>query len=120
MFKKSSLNKQLDLFSTPSSLMCQRESKQYDDELAWQNKFYQNVKINEEVFRPLYTNKVSGAPTKHIRQLVAMNILKEGAGCSDEQLFENCRYNLLWRNAPLFLFPQIFALQFMKNQRVAE
>lgn len=49
-----------------------------------------------------------------------MNILKEGAGCSDEQLFENCRYNLLWRKAPLFLFPQIFALQFMKNQRVAE
>lgn len=28
-----------------------------------------------------------------------MNILKEGAGCSDEQMFENCRYNLLWRKA---------------------
>lgn len=28
-----------------------------------------------------------------------MNILKEGAGCSDEQLFENCRYNLLWHKA---------------------
>lgn len=101
MFKKSNTDKQLGLFSSPSSLMCKRESKQYDDELAWQSKFYHNVtcKIDEEVFRPLYTTKEFDAPTKHIRQLVAMNILKEGAGCSDEQLFENCRYNLLWRKA---------------------
>ena len=40
-----------------------------------------------------------GCPTKVIRQLVAMSILKEGAGCSDETLYENCRYNLLWRTA---------------------
>lgn len=33
MFQKSSVNKQLGLFSTPSNLMCKRESKQYDDEL---------------------------------------------------------------------------------------
>ena len=101
MFKKSSTNKQLGLFSTPSDLMCKRESKQYDDELAWHSQFYRNVtsKIDEEAFRPLYIAKESGAPTKHIRQLVAMNIPKEGAGCSDEQLFENCRYNLLWCKA---------------------
>ncbi len=101
MFKKSSTNKQLGLFSTPSDLMCKRESKQYDDELAWHSQFYRNVtsKIDEEVFRPLYTAKEFGASTKHIHQLVAMNILKEGAGCPDEQLFENCRYNLLWRKA---------------------
>ena len=101
MFKKSTTNHQLGLFSTPSTLMCKRESKQYDDELEWHSQFYRNVtcNIDEEVFRPLYTDKHFGAPTKHIRQLVAMNILKEGAGCSDEQLFENCRYNLLWRKA---------------------
>lgn len=101
MFKKSSVNKQLGLFSTPSTLMCKRESKQYDDELEWHSQFFRNVtcNIDEEVFRPLYTDKKFGRPTKHIRQLVAMNILKEGAGCSDMQLFENCRYNLLWRKA---------------------
>lgn len=101
MFKKSSVNKQLGLFSTPSNLMCKRESKQYDDELEWHSQFFRNVtcNIDEEVFRPLYTERKFGAPTKHIRQLVAMNILKEGAGCSDEQMFENCRYNLLWRKA---------------------
>lgn len=101
MFKKSSVNKQLGLFSTPSNLMCKRESKQYDDELEWHSQFFRNVtcNIDEDVFRPLYTERKFGAPTKHIRQLVAMNILKEGAGCSDEQMFENCRYNLLWRKA---------------------
>ena len=78
MFKKSSVNKQLGLFSTPSNLMCKRESKQYDDELEWHSQFFRNVtcNIDEEVFRPLYTERKFGAPTKHIRQLVAMNILK--------------------------------------------
>ena len=78
MFKKSSVNKQLGLFSTPSTLMCKRESKQYDDELEWHSQFFRNVtcNIDEEVFRPLYTEKKFGAPTKHIRKLVAMNILK--------------------------------------------
>jgi len=101
MFKKSSTARQLDLFTTPSSFMCKRESKQYDDELEWHSQFFRNVtsQVDEEVFRPLYTEKHFGAPTKHIRQLVAMNILKEGAGCADEQMFENCRYNLLWRKA---------------------
>ena len=101
MFKKSSVNKQLGLFSTPSNLMCKRERKLNDDELEWHSQFFRNVtcNIDEEVFRPLYTEKKFGAPTKHIRKLVAMNILKEGAGCSDEQMFENCRYNLLWRKA---------------------
>lgn len=101
MFQKSSVNRQLGLFSTPSYLMCKRESKQYDDELEWHSQFFRNVtcNIDEEVFRPLYTERKFGAPTKHIRQLVAMNILKEGAGSSDEQMFENCRYNLLWHKA---------------------
>lgn len=100
MFKKSSVNKQLGLFSTPSALMCKRESKQYDDELEWHSQFFRNVtcNIDEEVFRTLQRTEF-GAPTKHIRQLVAMNILKEGAGCSDEQMLENCRYNLLWRKS---------------------
>ena len=101
MFKKSIITGQLGIFTSPSSFMCKRESKQYDDEKEWHSQFYRNVtsQIDEEVFRPLYTKRNFGAPTKHIRQLVAMNILKEGAGCSDEQLFENCRYNLLWRKA---------------------
>ena len=100
MFKKSTTNKQLGLFTTASSLMCKRESKQYEDEKEWHMQFYRNVtcNIDEDVFRPLFDEKM-GCPTKAIRQLVAMSILKEGAGCSDETLYENCRYNLLWRAA---------------------
>lgn len=100
MFKKSTTNKQLGLFTTASILMCKRESKQYDDEKGWHMQFYRNVtcNIDEEVFRPLFDEKM-GCPTKAIRQLVAMSILKEGAGCSDETLYENCRFNLLWRAA---------------------
>ncbi|MCI6120094.1 MAG: hypothetical protein MR717_12595 [Prevotella sp.] len=43
MFKKSTTNKQLGLFTTASSLMCKRESKQYEDEKAWHMQFYRNV-----------------------------------------------------------------------------
>ena len=42
MFKKSTTIKQLGLFSTASSLMCKRESKQYEDEKEWLMQFYRN------------------------------------------------------------------------------
>lgn len=105
MFKKSPKTKQFELFSSPSGLMCEREGRLYDDEGAWHNKFFREVtsKIDEEVFRPLYTteredNRV-GRPNVPIRILIAMMILKEGCGCSDEQLYEQCRFNLLYRRA---------------------
>ena len=53
MFKKSTTNQQLGLFTTASSLMCKRESKQYEDEKEWHMQFYRNVtcNIDEDVFR---------------------------------------------------------------------
>jgi hypothetical protein len=105
MFKKSFRANQLDMFNTPSTLMCTRESEIYSDQNAWHNKFFREVtsKIEEETFRPLYKaareDKKDGRPTVSIRILVAMSILKEGCGCSDEQLYENCRFNLLFRSA---------------------
>ena len=59
MFKKSSKTKQLNMFSSPSGLMCERESRQYDDQTTWHNKFYTEVtsKIDEEIFKPLYTTE---------------------------------------------------------------
>lgn len=101
MFKKSPKTKQFDLFFSPSSLMCERESRLYGDVSAWHNEFYQNVTstIDEEIFKPLFKEGNMGAPNASIRILVAMSILKEGCGCSDEQLFERCRYDLLFRRA---------------------
>lgn len=57
MFKKSPKTKQFNLFSSPSGLMCERESRMYDDESAWHNKFYKEVtsKVDEDIFKPLYT-----------------------------------------------------------------
>jgi hypothetical protein len=54
MFKKSSTNKQFDLFNSPSDLMCGRESRQYDAPSAWHNKFYREVTshIDEEMGTP--------------------------------------------------------------------
>ena len=46
MFKKSTTNKQLGLFTTVSPLMCKCESKQYEDEKAWHMQFYRNVTCN--------------------------------------------------------------------------
>ena len=105
MFKKSPKTKQFNLFSSPSGLMCEREGRIYDDESAWHNTFYRDVtsKVDEDIFKPLYTteredNRV-GRPNASIRILVSMMILKEGCGCSDEQLYEQCRFNLLYRRA---------------------
>lgn len=40
-----------------------------------------------------------GAPNASVRILVTMSILKEGFGCSDEDLFEKCEFDLLTRRA---------------------
>jgi hypothetical protein len=52
MFKKSPVNSQYDLFSTPSTQPGKREAKKYDDHHGWHNPFYANVtsKIDEAVF----------------------------------------------------------------------
>jgi hypothetical protein len=105
MFKKSSTNKQFDMFSSPSSLMCIRESRKYDDPSSWHNKFFREVTshVDEEIFRPLFAEEREdgrdGRPNVPIRILVAMSILKEGCGCSDETLFESCCFNMLYRRA---------------------
>ena len=49
--------------------------------------------IDEDVFSVLY-HKGNGRPNASIRKMVAMMILKEGNGWSDQQLFEQCRFNL--------------------------
>ena len=102
MFKKTDPNPQLDIFTAPSMLLGIRASKKYSDPNAWHNQFYSLVttKIDEEIFKPLFPEgKKSGRPNASIRILVAMSVLKEGFGCSDEDLFEKCEFDLLSRKA---------------------
>ena len=102
MFKKTDPNPQLDIFTAPSMQLGSRASKKYSDPNAWHNQFYSLVttKIDEEIFKPLFPEgKKSGRPNVSIRILVAMSVLKEGFGCSDEDLFEKCEFDLLTRKA---------------------
>jgi len=102
MFKKTLPNPQYDLFGTPSTQLRKREAKKYDDPGAWHNRFYANVtsKIDESLFSPLFKQGNMGAPNVSIRVIIGMSIIKKGFGCSDEDLFEKCRFDLLVRKAP--------------------
>ncbi len=99
MFKKSK-ESQLNLFSSPTVLFSERNLKIYENKDAWHNKFREQVtnRIAENIFERLYCHN-KGTPNASLKVLVAMMILKEAEGLSDEKLFENCRFNLLTRSA---------------------
>jgi len=100
MFKKSAEAIQFNIFTSPTALFSGNTLKFYENKTAWHNLFRQQVtmRIDEDIFSPLYCNN-NGAPTTHIRTLVAMMILKEADGLSDSKLFEDCRFNMLTRSA---------------------
>ena len=98
MFKKTERNPQLDMFASPVMQLCNRASKKYTDPKAWQNMFFRLVtsKVDESPFEVLFpVGKKSGRPNASIQVLVAMSALKEGFGCSDEELFEKCDFDIL-------------------------
>lgn len=101
MFRKSSATSQMDLFSSPEMFLGKRAMKSYSDPQGWHNVFFDLVtsKIDEGIFSVLYKSGNMGAPTASVRILVAMSILKEGFGCSDENLFEKMEFDLLVRKA---------------------
>lgn len=100
MFKKASKYPQTDLLSSVEQHLDGRRRKALHDPDGWQNSFYREifVQIDESVFKPIYHDRM-GAPNAPVNQLVAMMILKDGMGLSDEQLFEACRFHLLYRQA---------------------
>lgn len=100
MFKKSDNQKQLNAFSSPIEYLKDSSMNYYLKNDSWHNQFRKQVvlRVDESLFSVLYT-KLTGAPNASIRVLVGMMILKEAHGWSDEQLFENCNFNLLIRSA---------------------
>ena len=100
MFKETAKNAQLDIFTTPAEHLRGSSQKFYLKDDSWHNIFRDNVlsHINEQIFSVLYCHN-NGTPNASIRVLVGMMLLKEGQGWSDDQLFENCNYNLLVRSA---------------------
>ena len=100
MLKKSSKEHQLDMFSSPVSHFSGKSQSDYENPNGWHNLFRKEVvnRIDEELFRPLFSES-QGRPNAPIRVLIGMMVLKEAFGLSDEKIFEDCRYNLLYRSA---------------------
>lgn len=95
MFKQSKITSEIDLFKGCSQHFTGKKFKDLTDEKAWYNIFHDEItsQIDEKIFEEIFTRK-TGRPNSSIRILVSMIILKEGQDWTDEQLYENCRYNL--------------------------
>ena len=80
--------------------MGRRALEIYNNSEGWHHRFRNEVtnRVDEQIFKPLYSEG-TGAPNAPIRILVAMMALKEGQGISDEQLYEQARFNTLVRSA---------------------
>ena len=100
MFRASPDSSQIDLLSNVEQYLRPRDQQKLNDATAWHNVFLDQVtkRIPEERFSLLFDEE-NGRPNAPIRLLVAMLILKEGFGWSDEQLFEAIHFNLLVRRA---------------------
>jgi hypothetical protein len=100
MFRASPNGGRFDLFSNIEQFPGRREQEKLKDPNAWHNVFVDQVtnRVPEERFAVLFDEE-TGRPNASIRLLVAMLILKEGFGWSDERLFEAIRFNLLVRRA---------------------
>jgi hypothetical protein len=99
MFRKTK-DSQLNIFSSPSSLLSGKSQKMYENNNSWHNKFREQVtsRIDESLFKPLFSS-TNGTPNSSIKVMISMMILKEAEGLSDQKLFENCRFNMLTRSA---------------------
>jgi hypothetical protein len=100
MFRTSPDSSQIDLLSNVEQFLREHDQEKLNDPNAWHNVFLDQVtkRIPEARFAELF-DKEGGCPNAPIRLLVAMLILKEGFGWSDEQLFEAIHFNLLVRRA---------------------
>lgn len=100
MFRRSDESPQVNLFTSGDSLFSGKSLKLYQNPAAWHNQFRNQVtmRVDEGVFESMYSLG-KGTPNASIRVLIAMMVLKEAEGMSDEKLFENCRFNMLIRSA---------------------
>ncbi len=100
MFSKTAKTAQFSIFTSPVTLFSGNALKFYEDKTTWYNIFREQItmRINESSFSPLYCAN-NGTPNAPVRVLIAMMILKEAEGLSDQKLFENCRFNMLTRSA---------------------
>lgn len=94
MFKKSRPYQEPELFRGIFPNLGERKANLLEDPLSWYNVFYREItsRMDEGPYAVLYAG--TGRPNAPVRQLVAMLILKEAHGWSDEQLYDSCRFDL--------------------------
>ena len=95
MFKQSRPVKEQELFSGVNQHLGDKKLNKLSDGTAWYNVFFREItsRIEEDIFKPLFSTN-NGRPNASIRIMVAMIILKEGHSWTDEQLYENCHFNI--------------------------
>lgn len=100
MYKESKKASMIDCNSNIGNTLHKRSLKRYNAPNLWHNQFLENVvnQVDESIFKPLFEEEM-GAPNIPIRQLIGINILKEGFGISDEQMFDQVQFHLLVRKA---------------------
>ncbi len=94
MFRKTPAH-QSGLFTKISTHLSARRRAGLQDASAWHNVFARQVvaRIDEAPYGVLYATG-QGRPNGSVQRLVPMMILKEGNGWTDQQLFDECDYNL--------------------------
>ncbi len=122
MFRKNDEHLQMPLMSGLNELP---EKLQKQLEGSWAGTFYNEifVRIDEEIFAPLYSEEAS-RPNIPVNVLAGLEILKSGNGWSDEEMYENfcfniqVRYGLGYRNLGVGQFEMRTMYNF--RQRLSE
>ena len=99
MFKKTQ-NEQLDMFRQSYSLLSEAAQKKLEAEHSWNRVVFNQFvsKVDERIYSVLYTSD-KGRPNSSIRVLLGMMLIKELNGWSDEQLFDQCLFNIRVKSA---------------------
>lgn len=97
MLKPNQGHKQKPLLTVVNTLP---EAQKKRLEESWAQTFYEEVfcRIDERTFGVLYSDKVS-RPNVPVNVLVGLEILKEGFGWTDEQMYDNFCFNVQVRYA---------------------
>ena len=97
MFVKNRSHFQKPLFSTVTTLP---EKQRKRLEASWAGTFYEDVfcRIEEKTFEILYSEKAS-RPNVPVNVLMGLEILKDGNGWTDEEMYDNFCYNVQVRYA---------------------
>lgn len=97
MFTPNEKHRQKPLFSTISTLP---EKQRQWLEASWASTFYEELfsRIDENIFAVLYSDKAS-RPNTPINILLGLEMLKDGNGWTDEEMYSNFCYNVQVRYA---------------------